>query len=383
MATTRTFKSLGVFAEDANTVIPVTPVPGVAYRNTNTSEVQNKEGFTYASPPPDSAMTNQKLYISTSFTDTIDRHGIPGWSDQVNYDVPAIVWGTDGEFYYALQESGPGTGAGVQDPITSPAYWTLTDSTDELKAELAEQSPTIQGTRLVGHSNFTLASWVPFATARIDTTLIDPFIYRRNVPFINLFGGSPGLVEVGFTPAQPNTLFGVQVTPMTLGATLLQTAQAIDVVANYVTLNTYEVQANGNNSLTDISFEITFYTASDIAPLAYNSVNLFVHDGEPSIKDLETGIYLFKEKEEIYVLGANEPNKIIKLSDKDKMDYLKGIEWPDIGKPYKDQKEKDKHFYTRITLSDDSLKFLVNACQKYNIKSNRIYKEEEPKVNRM
>lgn len=53
------------------------------------------------------------------------QHGaIYPWSDALDYPVNAHVLGSDGQEYRALQQSGPGTAAGVQDPTTAGGvYW--------------------------------------------------------------------------------------------------------------------------------------------------------------------------------------------------------------------------------------------------------------------
>ncbi len=144
MATTRDFKSLGVWAEDANIVIPPSPIPGVAYRDETVTESQNEAGEAFAIDP-DSATFNQRLFIVSSFTGLMDTHGIVGWSDQVDYDIPAMVFADDGKFYFALQASGPSTTP--QDPTGAPTFWEEF-VTQQLLAEESGASliGTIQGT---------------------------------------------------------------------------------------------------------------------------------------------------------------------------------------------------------------------------------------------
>ena len=120
MATTRDFKSLGVWAESADIVIPVEPLTGVAYRDETVTEGQNEAGEGFDTIP-NSATFNQRLFIVSSFTDLMDTHGIVGWSDQVDYDIPAMVFGSNGLFYLALQASGPSTSP--QDPTVAPTFW--------------------------------------------------------------------------------------------------------------------------------------------------------------------------------------------------------------------------------------------------------------------
>ena len=167
MATTRDFKSLGVWAEDADTVIPVEPITGVAYRDETVTEGQNEAGEGFDTIP-NSATFNQRLFIVSSFTDLMDTHGIVGWSDQVDYDIPAMVFGSDGLFYFALQASGPSTAP--QAPTSAPTFW-KEFVTQQLLAETT-------GASLIGspQAGFTLANFVPHAWASVvrpDGTISD------------------------------------------------------------------------------------------------------------------------------------------------------------------------------------------------------------------
>lgn len=153
MSSTRDFKSLGIWAEDANTVIPEDPVDGTAYRNTEYTKVENEAGDAYDTKP-DSADFNQKMFVITSFIDMLDTHGIVGWSDEVDYTVPAVVWASDSKFYMALLASGPSTT--VKDPISNPTYWELVESAATLRRELASQTEGTEGSRLVGYTDMTV-----------------------------------------------------------------------------------------------------------------------------------------------------------------------------------------------------------------------------------
>lgn len=151
MSNTRDFKSLGVWAEDAVTPVPGFPVSGTSYRDETVTETANKLGDAYDTKP-DSAVFNQKMFIITSFLDLMDKHGVVGWTDLVDYVVPAIVWGSDNSFYQALQASGPSTA--VKDPISEPTYWELVTSATQLRTDLADETPGTEGSRLVGYNKF-------------------------------------------------------------------------------------------------------------------------------------------------------------------------------------------------------------------------------------
>lgn len=120
MASTRSFKNPGIFAEDATTVIPSTPIAGVAYRDAVSGADDTPNGWRYGTRVA-SQDWNQVMFLLTSMMGMMDRQGVLGWSDQVDYAVPALVFGSDGLLYIALQPSGPATAA--QDPVSAPTFW--------------------------------------------------------------------------------------------------------------------------------------------------------------------------------------------------------------------------------------------------------------------
>ena len=54
--------------------------------------------------------------------------GLYTWSGSLDYNTPSIVISANGYIYFALQASGPGTGAGAQNPDSSTGYWVLLSS---------------------------------------------------------------------------------------------------------------------------------------------------------------------------------------------------------------------------------------------------------------
>lgn len=120
MSSTRDFKSPGIFAANASTVIPPTPISGVAYRDVVTGADDTPNGWRYGTKV-ESQDWNQVMFLLTSMLSTLDKQGILGWSNLVNYATPAVVFGSDGLMYIATQASGPNTS--VQDPTTATAYW--------------------------------------------------------------------------------------------------------------------------------------------------------------------------------------------------------------------------------------------------------------------
>jgi hypothetical protein len=176
MANTRIppFKSLGNWAENADTIIPPVPSPAVAYRDETTTQMENEDGEFYNSIPG-SAKFNQKMYIITRFITEIDQHGTVGWSDQVDYIahpptnvLAAITWADDGVFYQAVQESGPGTGAGAQDPAldVGGVYWEKITSASAFLLDLSDQNPGTEGARLVGTTGQTVQTDLDFLNDR-------------------------------------------------------------------------------------------------------------------------------------------------------------------------------------------------------------------------
>lgn len=121
MSSTRDFKSPGIFAEDATTVIPPTPIAGVAYRDAVNGTDDTPNGWRYGTKV-ESQDWNQVMFLITSIVASIDKKGVLGWSSDVDYDEAAICFGSDGQIYTWLQASGPSNG-GAKDPITNSAYW--------------------------------------------------------------------------------------------------------------------------------------------------------------------------------------------------------------------------------------------------------------------
>jgi len=136
MSSTRSVKSPGPWAADATTTIPGSPLSGVPYRRTSVVTADAREGWPFDTLV-DSAEFNELLYRYTTLVDIMDRQGVLGWSDQVDYAVPAIAFGSDGLLYKALLASGPTTTA--RDPISNPTYWTpVASAASETVAGLLE-----------------------------------------------------------------------------------------------------------------------------------------------------------------------------------------------------------------------------------------------------
>jgi hypothetical protein len=162
MSNTRDFTSLGVVAKNA---VPVNQdndpdrIVGTPYRNTDLTTFQVTEGERFNIPPV-SENDNQKLFNQSSFTDVIDKRGIVGWSNLVDYAKPSLVYASDGNFYTCIKPSGPTPPNFIVDPITdnqdAPLYWLIYKNSTALALDLANQTPGSEGSRLVGYTNKTL-----------------------------------------------------------------------------------------------------------------------------------------------------------------------------------------------------------------------------------
>lgn len=123
----RTIKNPGIFAGDANTTIPPTPVSGVSYRDAVSGLANIRQGWPFDTivNSPEFA---QILHQLTSLTDLIDRTGLLEYKDDVDYDtVPAYVQGSNGLPYTSQQVNGPATT--VVDPVgDTTGVWVLGNS---------------------------------------------------------------------------------------------------------------------------------------------------------------------------------------------------------------------------------------------------------------
>ena len=99
---TRATKNPGVFADNASTVIPATPVSGRSYRNTNATAIET--GWPYDTIVS-SADFAQHMYGVTSLTELIDRTGILRHHNDIPYQPFAYVVGDDGHLYRSVRAS--------------------------------------------------------------------------------------------------------------------------------------------------------------------------------------------------------------------------------------------------------------------------------------
>lgn len=122
MASTRNIKAPGVLASAATVGVPPTPIAGAAYRDPAALAVMLASGWKYGTPV-NSAGENQYNFQASTLLDLLDRQGILGWCDLVNYGTPAAVFGSDGRLYFSAAASGPDTPAGARDPVSTSGFW--------------------------------------------------------------------------------------------------------------------------------------------------------------------------------------------------------------------------------------------------------------------
>ena len=111
----RTVTMTGVFAKDANTSIPTTPVAGTSYRKTDISQNDVEKGWPFKNIV-DSAKFNQILFETTTMTQLLEKYGILPWSNSTDYEVDSLCVGSNGKLYKAVQASGPSSS--YVDPTT-------------------------------------------------------------------------------------------------------------------------------------------------------------------------------------------------------------------------------------------------------------------------
>lgn len=171
MPTNRTTTITGVFAKNASTTIPLTPVAGNSYRDTGLTQAEAEEGFPYKEIV-DSATFNQMLFEYSSLTKLLETYGFLPWSNLTDYQTGSICMGSNGTLYQAKQSTGPSTTA--IDPTTdsSNTYWE--DFVGKLYVTLAT-AQTITGAKTFG-TNLTVKMNKPkiFCDDDDETWATDP-----------------------------------------------------------------------------------------------------------------------------------------------------------------------------------------------------------------
>lgn len=116
----RTTSITGVFAADASTTIPATPVTGASYRDTSMTGTVVREGWAYKTIV-DSSKFNQAMFEYSSVTAQIEKYGFLPWSNLTDYVAGSVCLGSNGQLYQATQDTGPSTTA--YDPTTNGTVW--------------------------------------------------------------------------------------------------------------------------------------------------------------------------------------------------------------------------------------------------------------------
>lgn len=168
----RTIKNPGIFAADAQTTIPPTPVVGIPYRNAATGLDEIRNGWPFKTIV-DSADFAQILHELTSLTDLIDRTGVLEYKDDILYDlVPAYAQGTDGLLYVSEIANGPATGAGVVDPVGDVSgTWELFSSPTADLALVTANSAAADATEALGLAQVAAASSSPTNSTEVLATV--------------------------------------------------------------------------------------------------------------------------------------------------------------------------------------------------------------------
>lgn len=114
----RMFTSPGIWANDANTVIPTPPVAGLPYRNTSLSPDTVRNGQSYGAIG-NSADWNQVLYQQSGLIQSAEQYGIMPYSPLTTYGDQGLCLYTDGKLYQVKA----GTNPPPNTPPTDTTYW--------------------------------------------------------------------------------------------------------------------------------------------------------------------------------------------------------------------------------------------------------------------
>lgn len=231
MASTRTIKNPGIFAGDALTVIPPSPSQGVSYRDAAAGTAAIRDGWPF-NKRVESEDFNEILYRLTSLLDLVDRMGVLGWCDTVNYGggTDAVVRGSNGELYTAIGSSGPAYG-GAKDPISNPGFWASFSSL--YNPAIPDASLTVKGlTRFatpaeVSTGTSDLIAVTPAGLKSLTTTTTREGIIRLSTSAETIAGA------VGNAAVTPSSL--ATLTANTTRRGLVRTATPADAANDAIT----------------------------------------------------------------------------------------------------------------------------------------------------
>lgn len=211
MASTRSVVAPGIFAEDALTTIPSTPIAGVPYRDPVNGVSDIAQGWPYAQRV-DSSHYNQVMFQLSSVVALADKMGVLGWTNLIDYDAPAVVLGSNGRLYRALQASGPAST--VRDPVTAgnETYWaTVADAPNS-----SQYSMTTNGFYMYTDGSGRIDQWGSgtcpasgISVSQVAVTFPVPFPNAARVVTLNardtansVNGFYPSAAAIGIGPTQ-------------------------------------------------------------------------------------------------------------------------------------------------------------------------------------
>ena len=122
MPTNRTVSVTSVFAQNASTNIPASPVAGSSYRNANMTPTEVEAGWPFKTIV-DSSNFNQTMFELSSIAQQFEQYGFLPWSNLTNYPMGGFALGSNGTLYQALQDTGPATTAMDPTTDTNMTYW--------------------------------------------------------------------------------------------------------------------------------------------------------------------------------------------------------------------------------------------------------------------
>lgn len=131
-----------VFASDAKTVVPISPMVGIPYRNPNLTSDKVGQGWPF-STVVDSADFNELMFRVTGLMDFVEKTGGIIWSPLTDYPVGAFVRDEQLTFWEATRASGPNNG-GSQSPYVGSQYWKVAETgrvqdTDSIDLSIVNQ----------------------------------------------------------------------------------------------------------------------------------------------------------------------------------------------------------------------------------------------------
>ena len=179
---------MNIFAKNAETTIPDTPVTGTAYRNDALDASEMEAGFNYSSTAS-SADYNQLEFLISEFADLIERSGVLPWDASTKYKMGSVVINDDNAMYQSVSDNN------VNNAPSESAEWApITEKINNLGPFLridlgnatttgsnvtivTSNGPTINspivGTQPAGTSNDVAAS-TAFVQNAVDNAKIKP-----------------------------------------------------------------------------------------------------------------------------------------------------------------------------------------------------------------